>query len=330
VHNIEEQSSSQTWEKFGFRQPGDFFRVQDSIGVAAARRNGTLITMKNEFEMEGRGLEIVKVVNRRTVVPKLPREQYTIPAHGITLLVQGNAWFKQGGVEFPPTRPLFWYLPADTDAYEEIEAGPLHTLYVIFRLPGLRVTPEGKTGLNVNWNGSTVCVPRWKVPDADAVTHVVDLFTRLKKTFETPRLASSIRAGALLLELFSFYLELPDGESDLMGHRALARAQNLLQSRGADELSFSDLAKKSGVSEGYLRSLFRQRLGSSPVKFRNNLRLMRARDMLLSTDMSVKEAAASVGFQDQLYFSRIFRSHFGVSPRELIRRHRLPRLFGAQ
>ena len=169
----------------------------------------------------------------------------------------------------------------------------------------------------------------YPVPDADAVTHVVDLFARLKKAHETPRLSAAIRASALLLELFSFFLELPDGSSDLMGHRALARAQNLLQSRGGDDLSFGDLAKKAGVSEGYLRSLFRQRLGSSPVKYRNTLRLMRARDMLLSTDMSVKEAAASVGFQDQLYFSRIFRGHFGISPRELIRKHRLP-VFGAQ
>jgi AraC-like DNA-binding protein len=267
---------------------------------------------------------VVTVVNRRTVARKTPLNEYKIPANGITLFLQGNARIRQGGDDFPPIRPLLWFLPANTEASEEVDAGPFHTIYAVFRLPGLQVEAEGRNALRVTWNENTLCVPRWKVPDADAVTYVVDLFARLKKAHETPRLAGAIRAGALMLELFSFYLDAPDGSTDLMGHRALARAQNLLQTRGGDGLSFSDLAKKSGVSEGYLRSLFRQRLGSSPVKYRNNLRLMRARDMLLSTDMSVKEAAASVGFQDQLYFSRIFRGHFGISPRELIRKHRLP------
>src|ERR1051326_4246165 len=147
--------------------------------------------MKSEIDPELRGVEIVKVViNRRTFTEKIPRVHYKVPAHGITLLVHGNAQFNQGGVDFPAARPLFWYLPADTAAWEEVDSGLLHTMYVIFRLPGLHVVPENKSSLRIDLNGNTLCVPRWKQPDADAVTYVVDLFARLKKAFETPRVGS--------------------------------------------------------------------------------------------------------------------------------------------
>jgi AraC-like DNA-binding protein len=247
---------------------------------------------------------------------------YKVPAHGLTLFLNGNGRINQGGVEFPITRPLFWYLPANTPAMDEVH-GPAHTMYVTFHWHGLKARPK-KQGLIVSWDDQRVQTPRWKVPDAEAVTEIIDIFAQLKSVYGAARPTSQIRASALIMKLFSLFIDLPDGGTESIGHRALSRFQQLMHIQYSDAASIAELARQAGISDSYLRSLLRERMSMSPVKYRNYVRLARARDLLLSTEVSIKEAAAQTGFSDQLYFSRLFHRRFGMSPRELIRRHRLP------
>ena len=81
-------------------------------------------------------------------------------------------------------------------------------------------------------------------------------------------------------------------------------------------LSISDLAKMYEMSEGHFIRSFKQYTGQSPNSFRITNKLEIASDMLTSTKMSVSDIAAAVGFADPLYFSRIFKKNFGLSPCE--------------
>ena len=54
----------------------------------------------------------------------------------------------------------------------------------------------------------------------------------------------------------------------------------------------------------------------SPKQYLLNKRLTRAKELLKETNASVFEIANSVGYDDQLYFSRIFKKHIGISPTE--------------
>ena len=76
------------------------------------------------------------------------------------------------------------------------------------------------------------------------------------------------------------------------------------------------LAEAVGASEDYLARIFHRDLGISPWDYLNRYRVHRAGQMLRSSDESVKAIAARVGFQDQAYFTRIFRKITGRSPRE--------------
>ena len=60
---------------------------------------------------------------------------------------------------------------------------------------------------------------------------------------------------------------------------------------------------------------FRSYAGMSPTKYRNSIRINVAKSDLLNTNMTVKEIAEKVGFDDAFYFSRIFRSITGTSPK---------------
>lgn len=83
-------------------------------------------------------------------------------------------------------------------------------------------------------------------------------------------------------------------------------------------ISIPELAALCRVSEVYLRRLFSRQFGCTPVAYINNLRIAYARELLISGECSVSDAAALSGFNDISYFSREFKKATGVSPGSLI------------
>ncbi len=87
-------------------------------------------------------------------------------------------------------------------------------------------------------------------------------------------------------------------------------------------LSVDDLAKRAGLSKFHFSRLFRQQLGVSPFVYVTQVRMNRARDLLLSTTMPIKQLSQSVGFRDYSYFCRAFRHHNRTTPAALRRAKR--------
>ncbi len=88
-----------------------------------------------------------------------------------------------------------------------------------------------------------------------------------------------------------------------------------MRTRLRESLSLRDLAELAGLSTSQFSSIFRSRTGYSPVDYMIRLRLSRAAWLLDSTQLSIKEIAAEVGYDDPLYFSRRFSSVYRTSPR---------------
>ena len=80
------------------------------------------------------------------------------------------------------------------------------------------------------------------------------------------------------------------------------------------EISVSGLAKLCGISDEYLRVLFRSFTGRTPLTYINDLRLESARDMLRGGFVTVADAAAANGFENPGYFSRLFKKHYNIPP----------------
>ena len=81
-----------------------------------------------------------------------------------------------------------------------------------------------------------------------------------------------------------------------------------------EPLDFDSLAEQFGFSVNYLRKLFRDATGLSPVKYLNRLRITRACAYMQQEHLSAREAAERVGFVDMNYFSRTFKQVMGCSP----------------
>jgi transcriptional regulator GlxA family with amidase domain len=88
-------------------------------------------------------------------------------------------------------------------------------------------------------------------------------------------------------------------------------------------LPMSELAQSVQVSTAHLRRLFKAETGSSPVQYLRQMRIQRAKELLESSSLSVKEVAAKVGLSDVSHFVRNFERAAGLPPtRHRTRHHR--------
>jgi AraC family transcriptional regulator of arabinose operon len=78
-----------------------------------------------------------------------------------------------------------------------------------------------------------------------------------------------------------------------------------------------DLAAVAGLSVGHFHRLFRQATCETPVQYLTRRRLETALLYLQQSGLSVKAVAEAVGFNDPLYFSRVFRKRFGMPPSDV-------------
>ncbi len=80
-------------------------------------------------------------------------------------------------------------------------------------------------------------------------------------------------------------------------------------------VSLAELARCSRLSPSRLSHLFSARFGKSIIRWRDEQRVHLASQLLRLSNRSVKEIAAEVGYEDPLYFSRVFRRQLGLSPK---------------
>ncbi|MBR2460076.1 MAG: helix-turn-helix transcriptional regulator [Clostridia bacterium] len=82
------------------------------------------------------------------------------------------------------------------------------------------------------------------------------------------------------------------------------------------QMKVAELAEAIGVSEPTVYRMFAQVAGCTPIDYINAYRLGKAHAMLGSeAEMKIKEIASSCGFDDQLYFSKMYSKAYGISPR---------------
>lgn len=91
----------------------------------------------------------------------------------------------------------------------------------------------------------------------------------------------------------------------------------LMEREWNQNYDISRYAHECGMSETSFYVRFKEWSGTSPVRYRNGIRISAATSLLLNSNLTVSEIAAEVGFCDPYYFSRIFKKFTGLSPRQI-------------
>lgn len=149
------------------------------------------------------------------------------------------------------------------------------------------------------------------------------LLDEMYECFDRPAVSSRVYCVSLLYKLFSLLSADRSEPTDKGGY--VRRALSMIEERYADPaLTVFSLAEALDLHPNYFSILFKRECGMLPKQAILDLRMRSACKMLRFTDRPIKEIAGAVGFADELYFSRAFRAHCGVSPTGYRRRQAYP------
>ncbi len=97
-------------------------------------------------------------------------------------------------------------------------------------------------------------------------------------------------------------------------HPKLSMVVQMMEANIEEPISPSVLAQDVGMSTRQLERLFRRYLNRSPKRYYMELRLQKARNLLMQTDMSVINVALACGFASPSHFSKCYRAHYDTTP----------------
>lgn len=97
-------------------------------------------------------------------------------------------------------------------------------------------------------------------------------------------------------------------------HKGLVEVAALMEANIEEPLSLEELAQLAGLSQRHLQRMFRDALQVTPSHYYLELRLRRARELLLQTEMSITSITVACGFQSACHFSKCYRTLFGMPP----------------
>lgn len=101
--------------------------------------------------------------------------------------------------------------------------------------------------------------------------------------------------------------------------RAAAEYLNTHYNKG---VTLEELARTCGLSPNYMSAKFKEEMGESYMDYLIDIRLHKAQDLLVSTDLTVKAISESIGYLDEKYFSKLFKKYYEETPSDYRRKNR--------
>lgn len=127
---------------------------------------------------------------------------------------------------------------------------------------------------------------------------------------------------AALGELIIGYIAMICGEEREFSPVVLIVREDIEKNRSDPTYSLEDALKKLPLNYDYVRKLFKKETGATPHEYLVHTRMKLAAEILSGgisnrySDYSVSQVAEACGYSEPLYFSRVFKNHYGVAPSE--------------
>ena len=156
-----------------------------------------------------------------------------------------------------------------------------------------------------------------RLPDEHSIDEIDKLFINLMGLRETPEPIQQDLLSNRLEEILiraSGYIQQSQATQKQLDTR-IQQACDFMQTHLTEQFRIDDVAAACSLSPSRLAHLFKEHMGVSPKFWSNNLRLQRARQLLLSSNKSIASIAREVGYEDPTHFTRYFTQNLGCSPR---------------
>ncbi len=153
------------------------------------------------------------------------------------------------------------------------------------------------------------------LPNTVYSPRAADIFYSIKKS----EILKTARIAFLTGKLWELFALLSEDSTDSVDIAEAAR--DIIHSEYIYGITVSDIAKRLNVNRSYLSVIFKEKFGISPKGYLMGHQMSIAAS-LLQKGNGVKVTANSVGYSDMFTFSKIFKSHYGISPSEYQKKHR--------
>ncbi len=135
--------------------------------------------------------------------------------------------------------------------------------------------------------------------------------TRMQKQQSPDEMAEELKKLLLLM------ITLRDGVSERRYSDIIGRAKDILEETYMqDDISLNSVAEMVGMSPSYFSSIFSKEAGKTFVEYLTEIRMEKAKELLMCSSMKTSEIGHRVGYKDSHYFSYIFKKKQGCSPKE--------------
>jgi AraC-like DNA-binding protein len=271
---------------------------------------------------------------------------------GLYLNVAGTARIKQGTLYPPKEHPSEYYFDWETGRvlheyqlnYITEGAGIFEnkhgkfqvkegSLILIFPNEWHRYRPIKKLGWVENYIGfqgriadellkNKVFSPTQPVIQCGIKEEVIDTYLKISDLVKKERPGFQQIASGMIVKLLGYIIsfEKQKGFSGKQIAKVIEEVRFLMRQNTEQEFNLEELAQQHNVGYSYFRKMFKKYTGVSPGQYHLQLRIIRAKEMLVSTDKSIKEISLDLGFQTIHYFSLIFKKKVGMNPTEYRKR----------
>jgi len=219
----------------------------------------------------------------------------------------GKGVFKAGGREFElHTGQMFFIFPEDISYYIADVSEPWHYCWLSF---------GGSSAASyLNQAGITLQNPIFTINDNKQIPNC--LMQMLDNYDNVP--AHRLRFFGLMYSFMSYLIE--NSQSSTIKASSIeqyfGRAAEYISQNYSHQLSVEGIASFVGIDRKYLYQIFKKTCGVSPESYIIQFRMDRACELMGNAALTISNIAHSIGYNDPLLFSRMFRKSLGVSPTE--------------
>lgn len=253
-------------------------------------------------------LQLELIVAHKTQVTTSWGERDSVPAYNkLYFILEGEGWIRIGDQDYYPKPGQLFLTPVNSRlSFSALNDRPYLKYWCHFLMTA------GPFDL-FQWIGVPLCI---NVTDPDRLTA---LFQDLVSCSRQRTVIARLREKALLLEIVSLFLE--HAPLRILQHRSgelnrLSVIQQLVDERLHEGITVDQMAEAVHLHPNYFIAYFKKHFGVPPLKYVNRKRTERAKQLLVTTPLSIKEIADRTGFKETNHFTKFFRKETNLSPTE--------------
>lgn len=223
--------------------------------------------------------------------------------------MDGSGWFKINNKKYEVKSHQYFIIPpGEPHTYASDDSNPWSIYWIHFG------------GIIAKYYVPDCIKPHDISPSIVSRIHTrLNLFEDIFNTLNASYAIENLRYAMATLQHFLASLRYMQQYHNASQHKERDDIANLVihffEENIEKKLSLSSIAKFTGISASRLSAIFKDSTGYSPIHYFNLLKIKKACELIDTTPMKLNQISLKLGFEDPLYFSRLFSKTMGKSPK---------------